>query len=70
MVAKLVGIPSILNAEEAIDVIVITVCDPSDWSVFHVDSEKMICSSFDECLVPFFECLFIKIGPWHPFSEF
>lgn len=33
-------------------------------------SEKRICSSFEDCMIEFYECLFTRIGLWLPFSDF
>lgn len=52
---------SIINTEDVIDVVDTTYGDPLDGSVFPLGSKKEICSFFDECLVSFYECLFIKI---------
>lgn len=53
IVAEVVRTLSIINTKVDIRVVVVTVGDPSDWSVIPVDLEKMICSYF--CgLVPFF----------------
>lgn len=52
-----------LNTEAAINASDIVVGNPLEWLAFLVESEKRICSSFDECL-------FIRIGLRSPFSNF
>lgn len=58
------------NTKATIDVANIMVGDPLDWPVHHVGSKNGICSSFDECLVPFYEFLFTQIGLQLSFSDF
>lgn len=53
MAGEVEGTSSIISTETTIDVADITVGDPLRWSVLLAVSEKRICSSFDECLVPF-----------------
>lgn len=59
---EVVGTPSIINVEAAIEVVGIVINDPQDWSILLVDPEKNICRSFDECTFPRYECMFIRIG--------
>lgn len=54
----------------AIDATNIVVGDPLNWSVLQVDSGKRICNPFDGCPVPFYECMFTRIGLWMPLFEF
>lgn len=44
--------------------------NPLEWSVLPVGLDKRICTSFNECAVPFYECQFKRIGQWLPFSIF
>lgn len=46
------------------------ICDHLEWPVHPVIERNMICSSFDNCMVSFYECLFTGVGFWLPFSEF
>lgn len=43
---------------------------PSNWLVLSVESEKMICSSFGGCFIPFYECFFTRLNLWLPLNEF
>lgn len=36
--------------------------DSLEWSVILVSGEKMIHSSFDDCMIPFYECMFTRVG--------
>lgn len=40
------------------------------WFVFHIPPNKRVCSSFDGCLVPVYECLFSTLGFRIPFNDF
>lgn len=59
--AKVAGTSSILNTEAAIDAACIVVGDPLECLVLPRGPEKMISSSFDDCMIPFYECLFTII---------
>lgn len=48
----------------------ITIDNPLDWSILSVGLEKRICSSFEGCLVPMYECLVSMLGVRLPFSDF
>lgn len=67
---KIVGTPSILNVETTIAIVDITFSDLLNYFVPLLRSEKMICSFFDGCFVPLYECMFTMIGLWLSFSEF
>lgn len=43
---------------------------PTNSSVILVVSDKRICSTFEECSIPFYECMFIRINLWLLLSEF
>lgn len=53
--AEVVGTLSILNNVEVITNVVITVDNPSDWSVLPVGLKERIYISFKGCLVPLYE---------------
>lgn len=40
----------------------IEVCSSSNWLVVPVETSKRICSNFEECSIPFYECLFTQIN--------
>lgn len=52
---------SIMNTGTNIIVVDITINDPLYWSVLSVGLEKRICNSFDDYLVPLYECMFSRI---------
>lgn len=60
--AKVDRTSSTMGIEASIRVDDIIVGDPSEWLVLSVLGEKRICSSFDNCMVSFHECLFTRIG--------
>lgn len=68
--SKIVGTSSTLKIKTAINVVCIMVSDPFEWLSFLVELEKRICSSFDDYVVPFHECLLTRIGLRLPFPEF
>lgn len=61
---------SIMNTGTDIIFIDITTSDPLYWSVLYVGLEKIICNSFDDYLVPLYECMFSRIRLWLPLSDF
>ena len=65
--AKITSISSALSTKVALGDANIMVGDPSEWSVLPVLGEKRICKSFDDCMVPFYECLFTGIRLRLPF---
>lgn len=59
--AEVVGTPSSLSTEAAIEVVGIVVGDPQDWSFFQgVGEEDM--NLLDDYVVPLYECESTKIG--------
>lgn len=70
MNAKNSGDPSVLNTEATIDAIDITIVGPWIGRFFLWFWKKMIGSSLYDCFVPFYKCMFIRIGLWLPFSDF
>lgn len=70
MYTKIKATPSILSTWVAVEADTIMVSDPLEWLAFPVGSNKRICSSFDECVVPFYEFYFTRIGLWLPFFDF
>lgn len=70
MAAKIVETHSILSIEASINATNTYVSCPSDWHVIPVDLGIRICNSFDECSVPFYGCLFTRIGLQLPLYEF
>lgn len=48
---EVAGTTSILNTKVAIKVASLVVGDPREWSVFLMDQEKRIHSSFDDCTI-------------------
>lgn len=67
--AKVVTTYSTLTTEAALRDADIMVGDPLEWLALVVSGEKMICNSFDDCMVPFHECLFTIVGLRLPFYE-
>lgn len=53
-----------------INVAGIVVSDSLEWLAHRVDPKKRIYSSFNDCLIPFYECMFTRIGLWSPFYDF
>lgn len=58
-----------LGTEDALSNADIVDDDPSKWLVFSMPEEKRISSSSDDCMVPFYECLFTRIKLQLPFYE-
>lgn len=67
---EVVGTSSILRTGDAIDAAEIFVGDPLKWLALPVEPEKRIFSSFDDCVIPFYESMFKRIGLYFPFFEF
>lgn len=67
---KIVGTTSIMSTKGVICEVEIMVGDPLKWPIILVGSDKMIYSSFDDYVVPFYGCLFTKIGLCLPFYDF
>lgn len=67
MDAEIVGTPSILSTKMTISTTDIMVRDPSDWSVLLVDLKRRTWSSHDGCSIPFYECLFTRLGMRMPY---
>ena len=59
-----------LSNEDVIDAARTMVGDPSEWSALPVGSEKRICISFDDCVIPLYDFLFSRIGMRFPFCDF
>lgn len=59
-----------MNTGTDIIVVDITINDPLYWLVVSVGLEKRICNSFDDYLVPLYECMFSRIGLWLPLFDF
>lgn len=64
------GTPSTLSTETSLSNVDIRVYNSLEWSILPVPKEKKICTSFDDCMVPFYECWFTRVGLRVPFSEF
>lgn len=60
--AKVVGTPLSLSTEVALGDANIVVSDPSECLVLQVLGKKRICSSFDDYMVQFHECLLTRVG--------
>lgn len=58
MDSKIAGISLVMSTEFAINVVGIVVGDPLEWLALSWESKNRICSSFDGCMVPFYECMF------------
>lgn len=67
--SEILGTPYALNSLVVMRDANIEVSSPSDWSVLLVESGKRIYNNFDECFVPFYECLFTQINLWMPCSS-
>lgn len=48
----------------------ITAGCPTNSSVILVVSDRRICSTFEECSIPFYACMFTRINLWLLLSEF
>lgn len=70
MDSKITGTSSSMSTKAIMNAVGIMVGDPLEWLALLVSWEKGICSSFDDCVVPFYECLFTRIGLWLPFFKF
>lgn len=68
--AEVMGTQSFQSTETTINVAGIVVSDPLELFAFPVGKEKGICNSFEECAIPLYECLFIRIRRHLPFSDF
>lgn len=68
--ANVVSASLALSTKAAMKDAEILVGVPSEWLSLLVPGEKRICSSFDECMIPFHECLFTRLKLWFPFSKF
>lgn len=68
--AKVKGTSSALSIKASLNDANIMVGDPLEWLVLLVQWGKMLCSSFDDCMVPFYEFLFAIVFIQLPFSEF
>lgn len=44
--------------------------DPSEWSTFPEGTKKRTCSFSGNCIIALYECVFIRIRMWLPFSDF
>lgn len=64
---KVLSTSSTFSIESILSDVEIMVGDPTEWSVLPMLGEKRICSSFDDCMIPFSECLFTRIGLRLPF---
>lgn len=62
MDSKILGTPFVLSDSTTVSVVNIVTDRPSDWLVLLSKSGKRICSSFKECYIPFYECLFTRIN--------
>lgn len=60
----------VLSTEATIDAARIVVRNSLEWSILLVGSKKRICSSFKDCMISLYECLFTRIELWLPFSDF
>lgn len=58
MDTKIVGTSSVLSIEDVIDESVIMVGDHLEWLTLLLEPKKRICSSFNDCVIPFYECMF------------
>lgn len=67
---KIVGSSSVMRSEIVIDDAVIMVGDPLEWLILLVGLKKRICSSFDDCMIPLYECLFTRIRLCLPYYSF
>lgn len=67
---RIAGTSLTLNNEVAIGVAGIMDDDLLEWLVLLVELGKRLCSSFDECVIMFYECFFTRIGLRFPFSDF
>lgn len=41
-----------------------------DWLIFIVPTNKRICNKFDDFYIPFYKCIFVKLGVWLPLTTF
>lgn len=67
---KIVGSSSVMRSEVVIDDAGIMVGDPLEWSILPVGPKERICSSFDDYVIPLYECLFTRIRLCLPFYSF
>lgn len=67
---EVISTPFVRSTGPAIEFVYIVVGNPLKWSALPMGQKKRICSSFDNCAIPIHECLFAKIGPHFPFSDF
>lgn len=67
---EVVWTPSSINIVEVITNVAIMVTNSYDWSVLPLGSTERICSSFEGCSVPLYECLFTKLRVRPPFFDF
>lgn len=70
MDTKIAGTTSVLSTEATIDTYRIVVANSLEWLALLVELKKRRCISFNNCMVPFYECLFTRIWLWVPFSGF
>lgn len=70
MDTKIMDTPSILSNDVSIYAIRIMFNDPLKWLALPVKLEKRICSSFDDCVISLYECMFTRIRLRLPFSNF
>lgn len=70
MYIRIAGTSLTLNTEVDIDVAGIMDDNLLEWLVLLVELGKRLCSSFDECVIQFYECFFTRIGLLFPFSDF
>lgn len=66
MDTRIMGTSSVMSTEDAIDAARIMVSNPSKRLVLPLEPEKIICISFDGCVIPLYECLFTQIIMWLP----
>lgn len=69
MDTKTTGTSSAMSIGDVIDVDGIMVGDTLKWLALLVDPENRICSSFNDCVILFYKCLFTRIWLYIPFLD-
>lgn len=68
--AKVTSTSSTISIEVALSDANIMVDDHSKWVVLPLSWKKRICDSCEDCMAPFYKCLFTRIGIRLPFFQF
>lgn len=69
MVTEIIGTPFVFYIVDVVTKVDITVGNPIDWVILPIVMDERVCSYFEGCSGPLYECFFTRLGILLPFSD-